>query len=134
MKITIMLILTITILLGNQSKTEQEKINKIQEEQYKKTIYKIITKSFWQPNFDYNKTTKVKIRIDKNGKFTYKIVENSDIEKFNNYVKNYLEEQSKLKYPIHPLKEEMNIKMDFIANDIELTEKQKRIIRQYKDN
>ncbi len=106
--------LLITTLFGENLKTKESDLierlnNKSGIDKYYIDIDKKLNKF---KSKKYNLTYKTIINIDKNGKFSYKTIKESDIQKFNLEVKLFLENQTKIKYPKN-IKNRKDIKVDF---------------------
>ena len=63
------------------------------------TFYKLIMDQLSEVNAKYNLEVDALIKIDENGKLSYKIIKESDIPKFNDEVIVFLEEKTKIKFP-----------------------------------
>ncbi|AXX95112.1 TonB C-terminal domain-containing protein [Arcobacter ellisii] len=67
--------------------------------------------SEWIPVGENEKAT-LNIFIDENGAFDYEFIKKANSEEFNNSLKNFLEKQKKIKYPVYKNKK-IKIKTDF---------------------
>ena len=73
--------------------------------------------SEWIPVGENEKAT-LNIFIDENGAFDYEFIKKANSEKFNDSLKDFLEKQKKIKYPIYNNKK-IKLNVDFKSNDKE---------------
>lgn len=63
------------------------------------TFYNLVGNELNKIEMVYKLTADVKIKIDENGNFSYKIIKESDITKLNEDLKIFLDEKIKIKFP-----------------------------------
>ena len=86
-----------------------------QNDLYYSKIYKILS-SRWKPKVIVeNLFVNVLITISKNGKFNYIILRNSKNVIFNNELKEFLENEKKIRYPLHNRGFKQKIEVKFIS-------------------
>ena len=86
----------ITLLLLNSFSFAENETMVINNED---SFYRLLMEQMQDIKIDYNLEIEVLITISENGVFSYKILKESDIQKFNEDIIIYLEEQTKIKYP-----------------------------------
>jgi len=104
--------------LENTLENKTTKKNIAQESKYEKdpyfsNIYQLIS-SRWKPTVFFNElSAKVLITISSNGTFSYQFIQYSNNVGFDTQLKNFLESQTMLSYPINPTKNSSQIEITF---------------------
>lgn len=71
--------------------------------------------SEWEPVGTKQKAV-IEIYINKNGKFDYKIIKEANSKEFNDSLRDFLEKQKNIRYPIYKNKD-MKLNVDFKTED-----------------
>lgn len=82
---------------------------------YKKILENL---SKWTATEEKNQKAIIKIIINENGIFNYEFVKKANSEEFNDSLRDFLEKQKKIKYPIYKNKK-IKLNVDFKSNDKE---------------
>lgn len=86
---------------------------KAEQDPYYSKIYEMLS-SRWNPTiFDNELKAKVNIIIFNNGKFSYKFIQYSGNDGFDNQLKFFLNNQTSVDYPISPTNKTVNIEITF---------------------
>ena len=101
----------------SETKTTNKKItmDKVKDKQdpYYTKIYQILS-SRWNPTiFANDLKAKVNIIIFNNGKFSFKFIQYSGNDGFDESVKNFLNNETQKSYPVSPLNKTVNIEISF---------------------
>ena len=97
------------------------------------TFYNLIGQELDKAKTKYKMTTEAKIRIDENGIFSYKIISESDVTKFNEDLKIFLDEKTKIKFP-NLKNKPMEINALFEAKSIEKQIRAEKLEKIIEDN